>query len=417
MNTRRVILGLPVIACLLACSIVNLLYFPATTIFPDEQRFLASAIKLATSGEFWVGSDRAWEMPGTALFYAPAVWLFGSHAAIMSIRFAQSILLAMQCGLVAFIARLIFDKVQVVFIASCIMALYPFFLFYQGLLLSETLFNTLLLAGIAAMYWWRERGLQIDRALVAACLCFAAATLTKATLTILPPLLIAATAWLAGANWRRTFTILLATSCLFGAFMSPWWIRNAAIFHTFVPFTTGSAVNLYVGNNSHNRDAGIDWASDVEPDVFARINALPDELERQRAFSKAAVDYIETDPVAFLRLAAKKFIRFWNVFPNTVEFQSRAYFTISALSFGPILALALLCTAWHWRQWRLLAPLYIIVGYFTFVHIISIASLRYRLPLEPLLIILAAEPIGKLFDKIRQSTTHPVRAGRDQTKF
>lgn len=417
MSSRFFYRALPYLACLLACSIVNLFYFPSTTIFPDEQRFLASAVRLAASGEFWVDSNRAWEMPGTALFYAPAVWLFGPHSALTAIRFAQSVLLAVQCGLIAFIAQRLFGKGPVALIASWIAALYPFLLFYQGLLLSETLFNLLLLAGVAALYRWRERGARIDAALVVACLCFALATLTKATLTILPPLLLAATAWTAGATLRRALTVLVAASCLYAAFLSPWWIRNATVLHSFVPFTTSSAQNLYLGNNAHNPAAGVDWATDAEPAVADRIFALPNELARQRAFGQAATDYIEDNPGIFLRAAVKKFIRFWNPVPNATEFKTPLYSIISAASFGPVLALALLCVFWRWRQWRLLAPIYLIVGYFTLVHVVSIASLRYRLPLEPLLIILAAAPLAAWIESIRQikdrrlpsATQHPGR--------
>jgi 4-amino-4-deoxy-L-arabinose transferase-like glycosyltransferase len=407
MNSQCFYRVLPYLACLLACSIVNLFYFPPTTVFPDEQRYLASAIRLAASGEFWIGGDRAWEMPGTAAFYAPLVWLSGADAAIVPIRLAQSVLLAIQCGLVGFIARRMFGKATVALIAACIAALYPFFLYYQGLLLSETLFNTLLLAGVAALYRWRERGLRIDAALAIACLCFALATLTKATLTVLPPLLIAATAWAAGATPRRAFTALVAASCLYAAFLSPWWIRNAALLHAFVPFSTGSSQNFYLGNNPRNVNAGIDWSSDVDPATVARIAALPGEVERQRAYGRIAVDYITENPAVFLRAAAKKFLRFWNVVPNAAEFKTGVYSLISAASFGPVLALALLCLLRRRRDWPMLAPVCLIVGYFTLVHVVTIASLRYRLPIEPLLIILAAEPIAAFAARWRQRAPRP----------
>lgn len=387
-------------ACLVACTIINLLYFPHTTIFPDEQRFLASAIRLAATGEFWVGSDRAWEMPGAAIFFAPAVRLFGTDGAVLPIRIAQSILLVVQSALIGFLAQRIFSKGIAALVAASLVAFYPFFLFYQGLLLAETLFNTLLLTGIAALYWWRDRGCRFDLALAATCLCFAAATLTKPTLTILPPLLLAATAWAAGAHWRRAFVILLAAACLYSAFLSPWWIRNFTLLGTFVPFTTGSAQNLYLGNNPHNPDAGIDWATNVEPDVVAKIRALPNEVARQRAFGKAAMDYIKDNPAAFVSAVAKKFMRFWNIVPNAREFSSSLYSLISAASFGPILLLSLICAMRRWQQWRLLAPLYLIVGYFTVVHVITIASLRYRLPIEPILILLAAAPLAAFIERV-----------------
>lgn len=402
MISRSFYQKLPYFACFLVCVAIDLYYFPATTVFPDEQRFLGSAARLAASGEFWVGADRAWEMPGTALFYAPAVWAFGTQGAIIAIRIAQAVLLVIQCALIASIARRLFNKPGTAFVAACIAAFYPFFWFYQGLLLSETLFNTLLLGGVAALYWWRDRGLRFDVAFVLTCLLFAAATLTKATLTLLPPLLIAVSAWAAGAAWRRTIAVLVAASCLYAAFMSPWWIRNATVLHAFVPFTTSSAMNLYLGNNRNNPNVGIDWAQDAEPGVVAAINALPDELARQRAYAKAARDYIEENPVTFVRAAALKFLRFWNVVPNANEYRSRFYAIISIASFGSVLLLALIGALLQWRRWRILAPIYLFIGYFTFIHVVTIASLRYRFPIEPLLIVLAAEPLAALIATARR---------------
>jgi hypothetical protein len=413
MQPRSFYRVLPYCVCFLACAAVDLFYFPHTTVFPDEQRIFASAIRLIESGEFWVGSDRAWEMPGAALFFAPFVWLFGPHNALIPIRLAQAVLVTVQCALVGHIATRVFHTHRVGFVASCIVAIYPFILFYQGLLLSETLFNTFLLAGMAALFWWRDRGLRLDRALTVASLCFVLATLTKATLTILPPLLVATTAYLAGAGLRRTLATLVAACCLYGAFMSPWWIRNAELLRAFVPFTTSSALNLYLGNNAHNPEAGIDWASDVDPEFVAKTLLVPDEIERQRIFNEAAVNYIKDNPTTFLRAAVKKFIRFWNVIPNAAEYRSPLYSAISALSFGPILALALICAGLRWRQWRLLAPFYLIVGYFTFVQLVTIASLRYRFPIEPLLIVLAAEPAAALIAYFRRKVALQTQNARE----
>ncbi|MFN3656964.1 MAG: hypothetical protein ACK4UO_06890 [Pseudolabrys sp.] len=400
---------LPYLACLTACAALNWLYFPPGTFFPDEQRFLASAVKLVATGEFRVGADRAWEMPGTVLFFSPFVRLFGPEGAIAPIRFAQSLLLALQCGLIAFIAGRVARNETAAFIAACIAALYPFLLFYQGLLLSETLFNTFLLGALAALYAWQARGARIGGLLVLACALFAAATLTKATLTVLPPLLIAVTAWTAGLAWRRIIAVLLAAACLYAAFLSPWWIRNAAVLGSFVPFTTSSAQNLYLGNNPENLEGGIDWSRDVEPEVAARLLAMPDEVARQRAFGARATAYIKEHPAAFLDVAAKKFVRFWNIIPNAPEFRG-IYAVVSAVSFGPVLLLALIGLVRLARQWRLLVPIVIVIGYFTAVHTVTIASLRYRLPVEPLLIVLAAEPLAAIVARLFPRAMHGTEA-------
>lgn len=398
-------------ACFSTCMAIDYLYFPSGTIFPDEQRFLASAIRLAASGEYWIGSDRAWEMPGTAIFYAPFVLLAGPEGAVRLIRVAQALLLSGQVVLIGHIAIRIYGSRLIALWASTITAFYPFLLFYQGVLLSEMLFITLMLASILALYCWYDRGMRIDGALLMVSAFFVAATLTKATLTFFPPLLIGATAFLAGRGIRRSLTILIAALLLFSTLMSPWWLRNAAVLGAFVPFATGSAQNLYLGNNPRNPDAGIDWASNVDRAESERMLKIPDEVARQSAFAQAARDYIIESPVTFMQAAAKKFIRFWNIIPNAAEYRTGIHALISAMSFGPVLLLAIAGVFRNRWRWRRLAPLYLLIGYFTVLHMIAIASLRYRLPIEPLLIVLAAEPLASMVGRVwRRLFRSPGRA-------
>lgn len=388
----------PLLACLVACWAVDLFYFPRSAQFGDEPRYLASAARLATTGEFWVNGDRAWEMPGTALFFAPAVRALGVDRAVLAIRFMQSLLLALQSVLTAAIASRVFGKGRVPVIAAGIVALYPFFLFYQGLLHSETLFNTLLLASVLALYWWRDRGMNVDVALATLCLCLTAATLVKATLTVFAPVLIGATAWASGAGGRKAVKVLVVAVCLCAAFMTPWWVRNAVVFGRFVPFTTGSGYNLYLGNNPTYGAAGVDGSGNFDPVVVATINRLT-EVDRQRAYKDEAVRFVAENPTRTLRADAGKFVRFWNIIPNTVEFRHGLYPIVCALSYGPILLLALWSAFRSRKRWRDFAPFYLIIGYFTAVHTITMASLRYRLPIEPLLIILAAGPIADVLGR------------------
>ncbi len=349
---------------------------------------------MAATGAFSVRGSRAWEMPGTAAFFSAFIAIFASkNAAIIAIRIVQAVLLLLQAFLVGKIARRIFDDRAIGSSAFVMTALYPFLVYYQGLLLSETLFNTFLIAAIASLYWWRDRGFRLDAVFLVTCWLFALALYTKATLTVLPPFLIAA-ATLSARNWRLTLRAALVSALIYAALLTPWWWRNYTVLGVFVPFTTSAAANLYVGNNPRNTSGGIDWGKDVDPAVVARIDALPNEIQRQRAYGAEAVRYITGNPVAFLRLVGLKFIRFWNIVPNASEFGKSIYRIISIASFGPVLILSIV-SAIIWRR-RLLAfaPLLLLFAYFTIVHVVTIASLRYRLPIEPFLIALAAAPVG-----------------------
>ena len=98
-----------------------------------------------------------------------------------------------------------------------------------------------------------------------------------------PVVLLAAMAY-SCLGWRRATAVFLAASVVFAALMSPWWIRNYLLFDAFVPFSTSAAKNLYLGNNRNNLHAGIDWRTDAEHGVVARIDAIADERASKRLF-------------------------------------------------------------------------------------------------------------------------------------
>jgi 4-amino-4-deoxy-L-arabinose transferase-like glycosyltransferase len=385
------------IASFAACALVDLFYFGPTTISGDEDRLMRSAAHLLATGEFRVGIDRAWEMPGTALFFAPLLYLFPASP-LTAIRLTQGVLVAVQSVCIGVLATMIFKDRRAGIIAALMAGFYPYLIFTQGLALSETLFNALLVAGFLCLYAWRMRGARIDGLMALTIAMLVLATLTKATLTILPPLLVAAGAvgvHSAGGILR----ILIVATTIYCVLMSPWWLRNYLLLHTFVPFTTSASQNLYMGNSPNNPNVAtyapylpVDWSVDQGRDLAS----IQNELERSRAYRDAAFAYIAQDPLGFVRRAWIKAVTFWNVFPNAPAYQSPVYRIGGLLSFGPVLLFALICLFQHRAQFVRLLPFYLIAGYFTALYLITIASIRYRLPLEPLMIVLAAAPIARI---------------------
>jgi len=51
------------------------------------------------------------------------------------------------------------------------------------------------------------------------------------------------------------------------------------------------------------------------------------------------------------------------------------------------------------RRWRELLLLYLLFGYYTALHMVLMAITRYRLPLEPFLIVLAAHGLVELWKR------------------
>jgi 4-amino-4-deoxy-L-arabinose transferase-like glycosyltransferase len=402
--TYRSRIALVLLMGFMVCAAVDLVYFPNAPVFPDESRFLDSAQLLVTTGEFRVGTDRAFEMPGTAIFLSAFVSLFGPHAAIIPARVAQGLLVAIQAALVGLMAFRIFGDKLTASIAVTITCFYPFLIYFQGLLLSETLFNTFLVAAFVCLYWWHGRGMRLDIALLLTCILFAAAAMTKATLTLLPPFLLAATVICERRQFATAVRVLAVSGLVYCLLLAPWAIRNYSVLGQFVPFTTSAGLNLYLGNNPANRGGGVDWAHDTEPERVKAFMAIPNEIDKNKAFTAAAVDYIAQHPVDFLKRAGQKFLRYWNPIPNADSFRSIVFVLISAVSFAPILVLAIVSAIRNRRRFGALAPIYLLIGYFTLLHMVVIASIRYRLPLEPFLILLACEPIALIVARLTGRT-------------
>lgn len=407
MTTTRTLLAI-CISCLLLCAAIDIFYFGSQLAFPDERRFYASALGLLRTGHFSVEGARAWEMPGTAAFFAAAFAVAGPEHGIAAIRALQSLLLVSQALLITSITRDAFGDRRAAIIAAAITAIYPFFIYYQGLLLSEALFTATLVAAVAALYRWRAAGLNIDAWLVLTSVLFGLASWVKPTLLFLPPVLIFGAACLWLGDIARSFKIAAVATVIFASMLAPWCIRNAFIFDAFVPFTTSSGSNLYLGNNAANVDFGLDWSKDVDKDTVARINALP-ELARQRAYKDAAVDWILSHPAGFARGIAAKFFRYWNVVPNAAELRSTLFPIVSLLSFGPILLLAIGGVLFLRRHLEL-APLYGLIVFFTALHCVVIASLRYRLPIEPFLIVMASGALSAAWTRLAVPGFSPLRS-------
>ncbi len=386
-------------------QIVNFLYFPLDFTFPDEHRFFNEAVEFSQTGKFLNGVS-AWEMPATAIFYGFLYTIVESkETLIVLVRVIQSLLMIFGGWMVFNISLLIFKKESVAFISFFIYLSYPFFIFYQGMLLSETLFIYFLLTSFYFLYKWKEEGFLFDRYFYLTNIFFILCIYTKATLIFLPPILVTILFFAIRKKTKYAIKIFISSSLVFILLMSPWWIRNYQIFNEFIPFTTSSGANLYLGNNPNNKLGGVDWGVDVERDIVDEISLIKGESDRNKAYTKRALSYIENNPLVFVEHVWFKFKRFWNIAPNAKSYSSGAHKWITIISFTPILFFSIISLYFNRSFFNKLTPIYVLIVFFTILHVVVISSLRYRLPLEPFLIIISS-PVFFSFWKLINNVRH-----------
>ena len=360
----------------------------AAAIVPDQSVMLGDAVAYREVGKsLWATGQM------NALYFMP---LYPALVAVFGPGWPQLLIdIALSTVLVWLIYELtdaIFASKRAAVLAAAVAAVYPYFIFYSIVGLTETLFMVLLLS--AYLCWYRN-------AYIAASVFSVLGILTRPVLDPLAPLLLLYFAIaIRGLSIKAAAKYLAIYVGIYCVLMAPWWLHNYKAYQTFVRLNLGSGVALLSGNSPSNQSGGIDNNLNATMAPFAEI---ADPVARDKAMQRAAVNYIKEDPGRFLIQAAKRFQRFWSPWPQTEEYSRPLYKLISFCSFIPVLLLALVFVVLYGRTYfRRIAPLLLFIVYLNSLHLVFPASLRYRLPVEPFLIILAAAGAVHLVDRWSQ---------------
>jgi hypothetical protein len=360
----------------------------AAAIVPDQSVLLGDAVAYREVGKsLWATGQM------NALYFMP---LYPALVAVFGPGWPQLLIdIALSTVLVWLIYELtdaIFASKRAAILAGAVAAVYPYFIFYSIVGLTETLFMVLLLA--AYLCWYRN-------AYIAASVFSVLGILTRPVLDPLAPLLLLYFAIaIRGLSIKAAAKYLAIYAGIYCVLMAPWWLHNYKAYQTFVRLNLGSGVALLSGNSPSNQTGGID--NNLEA-TMAPFGEIADPVARDKAMQRAALNYIKEDPGRFLIQAAKRFQRFWSPWPQTEEYSRPLYKLISFCSFIPVLLLALVFVVLYGRTYFLrIAPLLLFIVYLNSLHLVFPASLRYRLPVEPFLIILAAAGAVHLVDRWSQ---------------
>lgn len=329
-------------------------------------------------------------MPGFPLVMFAGMKVFGEN--VLGMRILLACVGTGACWLVYQLGHDLVDRPTGI-IACFLAAISPAFIGFSVLLLSETLFAFALLASLIAFAKLVKDddaasatfNTRTGHALLTGLLC-GAATLVRPTWLLMAPAL--GLLFLALSRNRKEvcghFALVIAGLSLA---LSPWTIRNALVTGHFVPTTLWMGPSLYDGLSP--QATGVSNMKFIEADGWY---SRPDvaEYEADRHYRQAAVSFAKANPERAFVLGFKKLWRFCNPFPNAEQFSDWTTWLIVGLFELPVLLLAAI-GFWQVRHssrtWALAAGPTL---YFALVHTVFIGSLRYRLPVEYALLVLAA---------------------------
>lgn len=321
--------------------------------------------------------------------FLAAVYELSAHS-FATVRIAQAIIGAATCGVIYLIGRRVFNPF-VGLLAAAIAAAYPWFIYWNRLLSTETLLIFLLSLAILAMVWAVEK--PVWRNLALAGFLLGIANLTHSTLTLLPFLF---AGWLVVVLGLRTGT--RAAAMLLAVFfltLAPWTLRNYIHYGELIPIAAHGGVALYVANNPYAIPDQPHYAKlpDVDPADMRGVEGKS-FLEKDRILRNKAIDYILEHPRTTMSNAVHRIRELWESVPaypvfNMPLIRSEYYrlqmdhAVLLMFAIGSVAALA---------QWRRTGVLLLVPLQFALLHAFFPVVLygRSRVPAMEVSVILAA---------------------------
>jgi len=362
--------------------------------FPDGRAYMRGAKLLFENNFIWPNNINN-EAPLTYYYYALAYKL-GLIYGIKGFAFFNTILATFTVYIIYKISELVFSRKEAI-IAAFIVMVYPYFNFYAIHPFSETFFISILYIAFLFALKFIVDGKSRNIYLFA--FFFAFSVLSKFSGLPMFFIILLLLGYISMKRFGFSFAIksILISLVIFLSIMSIWWIRNYKVYGYFVATSIGESGKVfYTGNNPMNKSGGGIGGIDVD---LTQFNNIKDFAKRDEALKKAALKWIKENPTDWIKLEFQKLKRFYSIFIVTSYFNNWYYQFLSVISYGVILILFVFSLYFNREKLILISPMLIYMFLLTAVHLVYIASLRYRLPLEPFMIIMASSIIGKIFRK------------------
>jgi 4-amino-4-deoxy-L-arabinose transferase-like glycosyltransferase len=294
-------------------------------------------------------------------------------------------------------------------VAAAAWSLLPGALLWTDILVAETFYTFALVAFFLLLH------LLPRRTWAAAVLGVAVGLLTLSRgegLLLLPVAVLGL--WVAG-QWRRNLGRSAIVVLAFVAVLAPWTIRNFRVMDAFVPVSTNASLTLWVGHNP-NANGSQNY---IPPNALDNVPPKDRELVGSRIYRHQAMQYMRTHPLRELELIPLKVVNLnrgdgwaldWVNDPAAKPRPIRPILdmpirVLADAGYFALLAFTLLAVLLGrralWRERTTRAILVLFAESLVLYGFVYYGNYRYRFPLEPLMLVLAAPLIVRLWEQRR----------------
>jgi 4-amino-4-deoxy-L-arabinose transferase-like glycosyltransferase len=334
------------------------------------------------------GQLTSWREPVYPTFLSCIYYLFG-HS-FLAVRIIQAVLGALVCVIIFLTCRRLLGS-GIAIISALLCCINLSLIEITEHLFTENLFIFLFALGIFLLLLARENDLGF-RNLIAAGFVLGLATLTR-SVTILFPLFIlifmAADLIFKPIPRNRLIKIAIVFLLAFSFTIFPWTLRNWRVHKKLVPVVTRTGLGLY---SSFVPPDGKTFGFNANDAVTRKAETLNSEVERSDYLTQETFKYIKNNPRRVVKLELIKLLFFWAPFDWSI-FAGEVY----NFSYGFVLPFFIFGIFITFRRFKDLALIYLPVIYILFCALVTFGIPRFRLPVEPYIIIIAAAGIERFW--------------------
>jgi 4-amino-4-deoxy-L-arabinose transferase-like glycosyltransferase len=213
------------------------------------------------------------------------------------------------------------------------------------------------------------------------------AGLTEPSILVVVVFLLAFAAWRLARSGQRWLLPGLVASLVVAATISPWLIRDAIVFHRFIPMRDSMGLELWMGNNGYSTR----WTSDQKHPLHD-AQELADYNRGELAYmdhkAKQAHTYIHDHPGWYVWMSARRALYLWTGYWSfSKDYLAQEPTDPENVPFATGLTLLGVCGLWiAWRHRRFEAIRFAgVLFLFPIVYYFTHPEPYHLRPLDPLL--------------------------------
>lgn len=333
-------------------------------------------------------------------FVALNIMIFGDHSFLV-IEIIQALVSAAFCFTIYCITKRIYERRSIALLSAVIATFYPPFIYHSAFIWSTIVFVFLITVLILLLIRITERP-NLPNIILCGFVMGFIALINPAILPFYP----LAVLWLFfNFKYKRLFIVkrIAMMIIIMAMTIAPWTIRNYTVFHKIIFIKSNIGYNFWIGNNPHATGSTMITPGGDYSDIIRDLTDK-DEVDKSRYFLKLAMINIVNNPLGFSKRCLRKLTYFWWRIENKVGGNWEKYIVVMYFAYGIPLLLSVFGIIFSWKNRKYCSLIWLLLFSFSVVYSIThCGNYRYRLPVEPFILIFASVAIIRGFELIKAS--------------